>query len=211
MRNPAAPALLLILALLLATPAGGRAATIGPARVGFNAERILVINGRRYVGKMWQMAGAQRHEQRLGAIRPVMILHADSAVADILLPGLHTVVEIALPKAVSLLDGRLLPSRPIARGRIDGLAAREYAIDENSGEGRADGTLWLSRQGILLRCDGSFRSKNGKLTTIHWRLRNIRIGPQPAGLFAVPRGYTRLPIGAVAPLLGLRTAEPPSR
>lgn len=211
MRNPVLLALSLTLPLLLAASGIGRAATLGRARIGFSAQRILVINGRRYVGKMWQMPGAQRHQQQLGAIGTVMILHADSTAAEILLPGLHTVVEVALPKAISLFDGRSLPHRPIARRRIDGLAAREYAIDENSEGGRAAGTLWLSRQGILLRCDGSFRTKNGKVTTIHWRLHNVHIAPQPASLFTVPRGYTRLPPGAVAPLLGLRTAKPAAR
>lgn len=211
MHQRALAPVLLALALWLAAGSGGRAATLGVARVGFNAERILVINGRHYVGKIWQMPGAQRHEQHLRALKPVLILHADSAVADILLPQLHTVAEIALPKSLSLLDSRNLPRHPIGRQRIDGIATTEYAIDRQNREGHVTGRVWLSRHGILMRCDGTFRAKDGKVTTIYWELRHVRIGPQPAALFAVPAGYTRLPIEATAPLFGLRLAKPSAR
>src|ERR1700737_2829917 len=36
------------------------AETLGDARVGFTAERVLVLDGRRYVGRMWHMPGEQR-------------------------------------------------------------------------------------------------------------------------------------------------------
>lgn len=201
----------LVLALLLAPRPDCRAATLGAARIGFSAERILVVNGHRYVGRLWQMPGAQRHEQQLPALTPVLILHADSAVADILLPQLHTAAEIVLPKSLSLLDGRALRRHPIARRQIDGIATTEYAIDRKSREGHAIGVVWLSRRGILMRCDGTFRTRNGKVTTIHWELRHVRIGPQPAALFTVPPGYSRLPIEAAAPLFGLRLAKPAAR
>jgi hypothetical protein len=55
-----------------------------------------------------------------------------------------------------------------------------------------------------MRADARFQAQDGKVTTIHWRLRHLRIGPQPAALFTVPRGYKLLPAEAVAPLLGLR-------
>jgi hypothetical protein len=59
----------LLLSLFLSAHAVGE--TLGDARVGFSAERILVLDGRRYVGRMWHMPGEQRHEQELPAISPV--------------------------------------------------------------------------------------------------------------------------------------------
>ena len=69
---------------LIAAPAS--AETLGDARVGFSAERVLVINGQSYVGRMWHMPGEQRHEQDLPALKPIFILRADSAIGDIILP-----------------------------------------------------------------------------------------------------------------------------
>ncbi len=201
-----APLVLIPLAaafLLLGRPAG-KAETLGKARIGFSAERILVIDGRRFVGPMWQMPGAQRYEQELPAVKAVFLLFADRKDGYILLPSLHTAVPFAPPAALALFDDPGLLRHPIGRQDIDGIATTKYAVDVAAPEGRATGSLWLGRDDILMRVDARFRAKGGKISTIHWELRHVRIGPQPAALFAVPRGYKLLPAEAVAPLLGLR-------
>ena len=43
------------LPVLLSTNA--QAETIGDARVGFTAERVLILDGRSFVGRMWHMPG----------------------------------------------------------------------------------------------------------------------------------------------------------
>ena len=57
-----------------------------------------------------------------------------------------------------------------------------------------------------MRCDGSFTGGNGKVSTVHWELRNVEIGSQDAQLFEVPRGYSKFPPEAAAALLGLSLA-----
>jgi hypothetical protein len=185
------------------------AETLGDARIGFNAERILTIDGRTYVGKMWHMPGRQRHEQELSALRPVFILRADSTIADAVLPQLHTIVEFVLPKELSLLADPNLTRHPVGQDAVDGIATTKYLVDEEFPGGRATGSLWLSRDGIPMKCDARFEPKAGKPSTIHWELRHVRIGNQEAALFEVPRGYVKLPPEAAAPLLGIRLARPP--
>src|SRR5438874_6712989 len=73
---------LIAVSALIAAPAS--AETLGDARVGFSAERVLVIDGQSYVGRMWHMPGEQRHEQDLPALKPIFILHAGSAIGDII-------------------------------------------------------------------------------------------------------------------------------
>jgi hypothetical protein len=196
------------LAGLLSTHA--QAETIGDARVGFTAERVLILDGRSYTGRMWHMPGEQRHEQDLQAIHPVVFLHADSTVGEIVLPQLHTVVEFVLPIGLSALSNPEL-SKAIGQASIEGIATTEYRVDQNSPEGHAMGSLWLSRDGIPLRCVGKFVSRNGKVSTIDWQLHHVAIGRQDAALFEVPRHYAKLPLEAAAPLLGMRIAPAPSR
>jgi hypothetical protein len=62
-----------------------------------------------------------------------------------------------------------------------------------------------------MRCDGKLEGKSGKISTIHWELRHVKIGSQAAALFEVPRGYAKLPPEAAAPLLGMRLARPYTR
>ncbi len=190
----------------LALPAAAPAETLGDARIGFTAERVLVLDGHRYVGRMWQMPGEQRHEQELQGFRPFFILRADRALGDLVLPQLHTVVEFAWPKVLAILDSPRLLRRPVGQTRIEGIATTEYAIDEASPAGRARGIVWLSRDGIPMRCDATLTSGRGKVARLHWELRHVALGQQPAQLFEIPKGYARLPPEAVAPLLGLRLA-----
>jgi hypothetical protein len=200
----------LAIALTIASvPTGpAEAATLGNPSVGFTAERTLVFNGKTYVGRMWSMPGEQRHEQTINAFSPVFILHDKSALGDIVVPQLHTVVEFDFPQAIAFLNEPGLLHHPLGPDRVNGIATMRYAIDEAVPGGHAVGTLWLSRDGIPMRVDGQFAGHKGKVIHVHWELSHVRIGPQPAQLFEVPHGFSRLPAEAVAPLLGMRLKGP---
>jgi hypothetical protein len=199
------------LAMLLPITGRPSAETLGDARVGFSAERILIINGQSYVGRMWHMPGEQRHEQELPSLKPIFILRTDSAVADVILPQLHTVVEFALPKEILLLGNRNLLREPIGQETVNGIATTKYAVKEASPAGRTTGSLWLSSDGIPMKCEARFEANNQKVSTLHWELRDVKIGNQVAALFELPHGYAKLSPEAAAPLLGMHLAQPSAR
>src|SRR6202162_2613400 len=192
-----------VLFLLLA-PGAASPATLGEARGGFNADPLLVIDGRGYNGKIWAMPGKERHEQAIQAFRPVFILHADSPLAEAVLPELHTVVQFVMPPEMRVLGTPELEKHPVGQESVNGIAPTKYAIDETVPEGHATGTLWLSHDGIPMRLAGTFTAAKGKVSTVRWELSHVKIGPQPDNLFETPQGYSKLPAEAVAPLLGLR-------
>ncbi|HZT89806.1 MAG TPA: hypothetical protein VFA12_17690 [Stellaceae bacterium] len=203
---------ILVVALLaLAAPWGAAgAATLGDAKVGFTAERILTFDGKTFVGRMWNMPGKQRHEQDLNAWKPVFILHADTAFADVVVPQLHTVVQLPFPPELAVLTSGGLLRKPLGKETVNGIATTKYAIDETVSSGHALGTLWLSSDGIPMKLDGRFVAKNGHVTKIGWELKHVEIGPQPASLFEPPADYSKLPPEAVASLLGLKVKIKPS-
>ena len=51
----------LVAAVLLA--GGAAAATLSDAKIGFTADRLLIVNGKTYHGKMWNMPGKERHHK----------------------------------------------------------------------------------------------------------------------------------------------------
>jgi hypothetical protein len=195
--------LCLVLFSLLLAPAAG-AATLGYAQVGFTADRILVIDGKSYVGKIWAMPGKERHEQAIHGFEPVFLLRADNPLGEVVLAKLKTVVQFAMPSELRLLGSPELKRRPFGQDTVNGIATTKYAIDETVPEGHAKGTLWLSRDGIPMKLAGTFTGQKGKVSTLRWELRRVRIGPQPAALFESPPGLSKLPPEAVAPLLGLK-------
>ena len=195
--------LCLLFALLLA-PGLAAAATLADARIGFSADRVLVFDGHTYMGKIWTMPGEERHEQAIKAFRPVFLLRADSPLAEVVLPQLRTIVEFVMPPELRVLGSDRVKKQPIGHETVNGIATTEYAIDETAPEGHAQGTLWLSRDGIPMKLVGDFTGKKGRATTVRWELSHVKIGPQPAALFEAPHGYSRLPAEAIAPLLGLK-------
>src|SRR5262249_42928672 len=185
--------------------------TLGDARVGFTAERVLVVDGRRYVGKIWHMPGEQRHDQDLLAVKPVLILRAGSRLGDVVLPELHTVIEFVLPKEFSALGNPNFLRKPAGQETVNGIPTTKYTVEEDVPGGRIAGLLWLSRDGIPMKGDGKFEPKSGKTLTIYWELRHVKIGNQDKALFEVPQGYAKLPPEAAAPLLGMHLARPAAR
>ena len=192
-----------ILCLILA-PGAGEAATLGEAQIGFSADRSLVIDGRAYQGKIWAMPGKERHEQAIQGFRPIFLLRSASPLGEIVLSQLKTIVQFKLPPEARILVTSDLKKRPVGQETVNGIAATKYAVDESLSEGHATGSLWLSRDGIPMRLDGSFTASNGKISTVRWELSHVRTGPQPAGLFEAPQGFSKLPPEAIAPLLGLK-------
>ncbi len=194
-------ALLLCLTLV---PGAAGAATLGDARVGFSADRTLVIDGHTYLGKIWTMPGKERHEQAIKGFRPVFLLRAGSPLGEIMLPQLKTVVQFAMPPELRVLGSPELKKHPVGQESVNGIVTTKYAIDEAVPEGHATATLWLSRDGIPMRLVGSFTGRKGKVSTVRWELSHVKIGPQPASLFEAPPGFSKLPPEAIAPLLGLK-------
>lgn len=192
-----------LLSLLLA-PGIAAGATLGEARIGFTADRVLVIDGRSYRGKIWTMPGKERHEQAIQGFQPIFLLRADNPIGEVVVPQLHTTVQFAMPPELRLLRSPELTKNPVGPETVNGIATTKYRIDETVPQGHAEGMLWLSRDGIPMKLAGSFTAKNGKVSTIRWELNHVKIGPQPAALFAPPEGFSKLPPEAVAPLLGLR-------
>jgi len=193
-----------ILLCLLLAPGMAAAGTLSDARIGFRADRTLVIDGHSYSGKIWTMPGEERHEQTIQAFRPVFLLRADSPLGEVVLPQLKTVVEFVMPPALRLLGSPKLKKHLVGHDIVNGIATTKYAIDETVPEGHATGTLWLSRDDIPMRLVGTFTGRRGHVATVRWELSHVRIGPQPAALFRVPAGYSHLPAEAIAPLLGLK-------
>src|SRR5260370_28196456 len=132
---------------------GAPAATLGEAQIGFAADRILVIDGRSYQGKIWAMPGRERHEQAIQGFRPIFLLRTGSPLAEIVLPQLKTIVQFALPPEARILVTSDLKKRAVGQENVNGIATTRYAVDESVPEGHATGTLWLSRHRIPMPLD----------------------------------------------------------
>jgi hypothetical protein len=192
------------IALVLSTlaGAGAPAATLSDAKVGFSADRLLVVNGKSYHGKMWNMPGKERHEQDLNGIPAAFLLRNDTPIGDLVLPKLHTTVEFVLPPELRLFADPRLNRTSVGHEPVNGIATTKYDVEVTVPEGHGNGNLWLSDSGIPMKLDGSFTRASGRVATLHWELTHVHLGPQPDSLFQPPAGFSKLPAEAIGPLLG---------
>jgi hypothetical protein len=191
-------------ALAMLTTAAAPAATLSDVKVGFSADRLLVVDGKPYEGRMWTMPGMERHEQNLNGIPAAFVLRSDTPLAELVLPKLHTVAEFVLPPELHVLADPRLIRHAVGHETVNGIATTKYAIDETVPEGHGEGFLWLSPDGIPMRLEGTFTRTGGKVATLRWELTHVHVGAQPAALFEAPPDYARLPPEAIVPLLGLK-------
>lgn len=185
------------------------AAMLGDPQIPFSADRLLVFGGRTLAGKVFSRPGEQRHEQDVGGIRQVVLLRGEHSRGWLLLPALHSFVEFNFAPAVAELGDPALLGTRLGQERINGLTATKYRIEHTANDGtEVEGYLWLTRDGIPVKLDGTYLPpKQKEPTRVRMELTNIHIGPQDPSLFALPSGMTKLSLGGLKPLLGANGAQ----
>ena len=163
---------------------------VGNARVGFTAMRVS--HSRRAEICRPEMADAGRATARAGfpGYDPIMLLHGDSAVGEVV-PELHVVVEFVLPHAFSVLSHPDL-RQPVRRANIDGIATTQYLVEYDSTKGPSNGLAAAQQQRSpdkacdkFVRRDGSSQRSVGSCAA--------PIGIRDVASFKAPRDYTKLP------------------
>jgi hypothetical protein len=194
----------IVLALLLALPLPAAAQLLGDARVGFTADRTVVVNDRTFQGRVWSMPGKQRHEQDIEGIPQVILLRGDGR-GWLVLPGMKSYVEFGYAPVVAELGDPAAIGPKVGEETVGGIRTSKHRIEHTARDGTfIEGWLWRSAEGIVMKLEGTATAKRGggKPLQIRMSLANVRTGTQEAGLFDLPQGLVKLPSGALQPLLG---------
>ncbi len=198
------PAIVAAGLIVVATPPG-RAAVVGDTAVPYSAARIVTVNGKEYVGKVFAAPGKQRHDVVINGIPVSFVLDIAGGRGVVVLPGLHSYVDFPLPPLLAELDRRRLARHAVGDELIDGLRAVKYWLDYTASDGtRGEGFIWLSRDNILLRIEGRILRPRHRPMTISMRLEGLKLGRQGNALFELDKGLHRLPYEAIEMLLNLR-------
>ena len=200
--------MLVMFALALAGLWAGsaNATLLGDAAVSYSAKSTVTVNGRSYAGMVFHIPGRDRHEQEIEGIAEVVILDGNAMRGWLMLPRLSSYVEFTFPRLMAELNAQTLLRSPVGRETVNGVRTTKYRIDHTAADGmRATGFAWVSADGVLMRLAGDVMPPGAsRPTSIELELDNLRLGRQDRALFDLPPGLTRLPGGALAPLLGGR-------
>jgi hypothetical protein len=203
-RLPRLIAVPVVAGLVLAAATRAEAGMLGDAAVPFRAERTVTVDGKTYAGPLFHTPGHQRHEQDMFGMREVFLLDTKTAQGILMLPSVHTYLEFPFPPLLADLDSPDLVRSPVGEETVSGVKTTKYRIDHVAGDGsRAQGYLWVSRPGVLMKFDLSVtRAHGGKPMAIGMQLSHVQTGAVDPALFALPEGFVRLPADALGPLMG---------
>jgi len=189
--------------LLFALPAWAQELLDAP--VSFSATRNVTINGKVYTGPMFHVPGHERHEQNLFGMREVFLLDGQQNAGALVLPALKTIVDFVFPPLLTSLLDTPLDGSGLGEEKIDEVPATKYRVEKTATDGtRGAGFLWISRRGVLVKLSGTMTAPGGHRTAIEMVLHDLKEAPQAPDLFTPPTGLSRLPMEAIAPLLGFK-------
>jgi hypothetical protein len=193
------------LLLLIAGRAAPAAQLVGDAAIPFSADRSVAWKGKTYPGRVYAVPGKQRHEEVFGALPVVAILRADRQIAYLILPALHVYTALPFPKAVTEHGDVSQLGSPTGTETVAGQPARRYQVTRGGSDGsQLDGALWLSRDWIVLKADGSWTAPDHGPERGTLEPTNIVQAPQDPALFELPPGLTELSPEAINALLSLK-------
>jgi hypothetical protein len=199
--------LLLALTLVAGAAPSARAALLGDAAVAYSAECTVTVDGKSYAGLVFHTPGHQRHEQAVQGIPEILLLDAAAKQGVLIVPGLKSYIAFAFPKVMAELDDPSLRHAPMGQETVGGVGTTKYRVDHTTADGtRAQGFVWVSGQGVLMRLDGTVTRPGGsRPTAVLVTLANLAVGPQDPRLFELPPGLVKLPAAALGGLLGGRS------
>lgn len=140
----------------------------------------------------------------------LIITRRDKGIIWVLNPQQKSYYAIPLKgeggKTKGLLPSALIEKVEVGPETVDGIPTLKYKVKfAPRGESQLVGYIWVSPDHILVRVEGETLSK-GRSRPFRMTLENLKIGPQPAALFEVPKDFVQVPPSH--PTLGIMAPAP---
>jgi hypothetical protein len=164
------------------------------------------------------MGGKERHEPLVekGAPQQAMIMRLDRKVAWVLMPEQKMYMEMAIKdarKGGGDVSDCTFDMKEGGAETVNGVMATRSEVKMSCPEeGKGEGTLWTTKEGVMVKMDATMTDKDGRKTHVRIDLTDLKVGKQDPALFELPRGYTKMDMGKVfqgggTPGAGTKPAE----
>ncbi len=181
-----------MLLLMLAIPALAAAAQFSAAMLIKDGDRVAP-------GRIFVQDGKMRQEFNDAEGQTITIVRPDLKVVWFIMPREQTYVEMPLKKKLPgqflQLPDQTLAKRPVGKETVNGYEAEKYQVTVQEGGVPEIQTFWVATK---LGTPVKMTSRSGKFSLEY---QNIKEGPQPDRLFALPPGYKKLAGPDVLPSL----------
>ncbi len=157
----------------------------------FSADVVSKAAGKSMSGRIV----VSRDNVRMEFAEMITITRMDKKVSWMLMPAQKTYMEQALDTRASIgtgekIDGEIERTM-VSNEKIDGRAARKYLVRYKSQYAAGEVYQWM-RDGLAMPVKTA--AKDGSWSM---ELKNVKTGAQDAGLFELPKGYTKFSMGGM--------------
>ncbi len=164
-------------------------------RVSYSGVREMVSSQGTLSMKEYFAPQKQRMEMTSPTGDVVLINRRDKNSAYMLMPGMNMFMEIPSQQFHQQTGShtKVIENNRVGRETLDGYEVDKYkSIVEGADGVRGEGYYWVTDDGIALKMDVDL-VRGGKKEHMVMRLKQLKIGAQPASLFEVPPGYQAMP------------------
>ena len=170
--------------------------TWGGPTAAYSADMVFTDDrGRSRTARLYYTAQRQRMEFKAGKEIVAMIFDRAGGKAFQLLLSQRGWRPVAAP-APQFNFGLSDPAskrEKLAEETLAGIAVAKYRVSSETAAGdRFSGLAWATKQRIVVKMAGTV-TRGGTAQPLTLELRNLKIGQIDPALFAVPRGYRKLP------------------
>lgn len=165
-------------------------------KVEYSAQQSMETAETAMSGMVYFTPTKERREMNVSGQNMTMIMRRDKKIAWTLMPSEQMYMEMAFDQAKSQtenLDNFKIETTPMGDETVNGIKCeKSKVIMTNLKDGsKMGGFWWVSKDGIVMKMDMIAKNNNEKMR-MKLELSNVKIGKQPASLFEIPAGYSKM-------------------
>jgi outer membrane lipoprotein-sorting protein len=159
----------------------------------YSADFTVTSDKGTYGGRVWHQSGRERRDFETKGGSQSILIRRDLDGAWLLKPAGKWYVGLGL-KAVGGLAGgvdQLIVERTrTGEDWVAGHRAVRYRVQGDGPQGgRFDGTAWFSREGIMVKAEGTLIDGGGRKSPVRTELSRLKIGRVDDKVFDLPSGW----------------------
>jgi hypothetical protein len=196
---------LLLAAALLAGPAHAaeRALDLLDVPVSYTANFTVTGDKGTYNGTVWHAPGRERRDFDTQGGGQSVLLRRDTDSAYLMKPSGRWYVGLGFQAVGALAGGldQLVVERTKLRDEsVGAIKATRYKVAAKGPKNsRFDGDAWFSKEGILVRAEGTMTAPNGQKSLVETALSALKIGRVDERQFELPAGWLGMDLRSVPP------------
>ena len=184
---------------LLYLTASAQSATAPASQAEYSADYVMETAEGAIRGHLNVAPGKERREDAMEGTTTVMIRRDDLKKMWMLMPSERMYMEMnagqpAMGEGAPDPNAYQTEMTTVGREELDGLMTTKSKVVMTGKDGKMGGFWWTTDQGVVVKMDVIGIDGNTKMR-MKRELSNIKLGPQDASLFEIPKGYSSMATG----------------